>query len=89
MASEVHNSRLFSSHGLCPRVFAVFGNGFAHESAVAANNGSGVALNADLAVDRSIYPIVARRDDRVAMCLIYTTTVADIHLSSQDTVKTG
>ena len=68
MASEVHNSRLFSSHGLCPRVFAVFGNGFAHESAVAANNGSGVALNADLAVDRSIYPIVARREDRVAIC---------------------
>ena len=65
MASEVHNSRLFSSHGLCPRVFAVFGNGFAHESAVAANNGSGVALNADLAVDRSIYPIVARRDSEL------------------------
>ena len=68
MAAEMYNCRLFSSHGLCPRVFSVFGNGFSHESAVAANNGSGIALNSDLAVDRSIYPIVANRDGRVATC---------------------
>ena len=68
MAAEVYNSRLFSSHGLCPRVFSVFGNGFSHESAVAANNGSGIALNSDLAVDRSIYPVVACRYGNVPMC---------------------
>ena len=69
MAAEVYNCRLFSSHGLCPRVFSVFDNGFSHESAVAAGGGgvgSGVALNADLAVDRSIYPVVARREEESA-----------------------
>ena len=76
MAAEVYNSRLFSSHGLCPRVFSVFGNGFSHESAVAANNGSGIALNSDLAVDRSIYPIVARREGVIAICSVYHYSAA-------------
>ena len=71
MAAEVYNCRLFSSHGLCPRVFSVFGNGFSHESAVAANNGSGIALNSALAVDRSIYPVVACRYGKVLEAVLF------------------
>ncbi len=54
----MYNYRLFSSRHFCPRVYASFANGFVHENALA---NAGISLNSDLAVDRNIYPVVARR----------------------------